>query len=246
MVTSFSLLGNPWPGLWEQLASAAWVANVFIPLLITLSAIGLSFWGLRYQLAHDRILINEERNRLAAIEVGRAIDQFLEVWDGIRPTEPLPRRVRIAVFNPIKKASREAELILGRTEALFLAVKLSDDMLRRWDVVLKLAARKKADMSTIDSILIRGIFGAPRALLYQLGSSLRAWDGFGDVPSLTDLDNWEPFQDNLVLGTSDGWEAKIIRRYEEQINDAQEQQAKTEEICAAYEKFIALRHKAPG
>lgn len=47
---------DPWKSLWQHVANADWVANTFIPLIMTAAGIVLAFLFFRHQLREDRKL----------------------------------------------------------------------------------------------------------------------------------------------------------------------------------------------
>lgn len=70
--------------VWNRISSAEWVANVGIPALFTLVAIGLAWWSVRQQLEHDRDLARAEREHsqnqrraVSADEAAAIIDEAI-------------------------------------------------------------------------------------------------------------------------------------------------------------------------
>lgn len=56
-------LSEPFGNLFSIVFSAVWVANVGIPLVATLSAIGAAYFFLRKQISHDTKIVEDERRQ---------------------------------------------------------------------------------------------------------------------------------------------------------------------------------------
>jgi len=66
--------------LWDELATASWIANTGIPLFLTIAAILTGFWTVRRQMNHDRQLLTAQNRAQAARDLGAAIMEEMEFF----------------------------------------------------------------------------------------------------------------------------------------------------------------------
>jgi hypothetical protein len=181
----------------DQVCSAVWLANVGVPLTVTLASIGLAVVLLRTQLQHDRALQESRRRSEVATELGWALREVTEGVDRIDGDAAMTTERNWNGLPRVSRATRRAQIfgIPDDDAALRLAVDLARDMHWRWRYGVGFAERVEAkhDKGLLGSAVVDCLH-QPKVLLNMLAEKFIRWDGRRTLPILTadELGPWTP------------------------------------------------------
>jgi hypothetical protein len=177
---------GPMQSLWNEVATAHWVAEVGLPLLATLIALGLSVLFLRRQLRHDRELATAERRVAAASALGQALVAEVDRFESEKGDSPFWRQKEWPDFGAVLQARGSAALVLGDEPALEDVVSVARTPLWIWRTCQsEWGSLHAGGLSlTMFSLALDSVLYEWKETMHRYGAALIRWDGLGQAPRL--------------------------------------------------------------
>lgn len=72
-----SVPDNPWVSLWQQINRAEWVADIGLPMAVTVLALAFAAWSVRRQLRNDREIARQSIRAEQRAEAGKRLSEEL-------------------------------------------------------------------------------------------------------------------------------------------------------------------------
>lgn len=177
---------NPLHSLWDQLTNAEWLADVGLPLLVTLGAIAGAFVGLRVQSKNDREAWRANVSAEVGRRFGRAILDAIAEMDNAGALEDYWRQPDWSGWTTILHARNEAVVVIGQERELEDAVKLARSTLYVWRACQRGRVSAQTVSSSISaeewSLAIDSIVNPWINAIRNYATAFMRWDGHGVVP----------------------------------------------------------------
>ena len=171
----------PGDGFWDILWSAEWAATVGLPLLVTITSVGIAYLLVRGQLRHDRHLAAAQRRADAAGRLGNALINLQREFEDKSPVDPWWDTGKWPHWASVYEAIEEARIVLDEEAAFEYAAGVSRCISHGWEACqrrrneMETSSNPPTDNDFADALVDTLIPYTDR--LYDLGKHLIRWDG---------------------------------------------------------------------